>query len=209
MSSNSNSRTAKPGSPGLAQRQDAERVTRLTRTPSLMLPALPRRTALLGLTLLPLLGLSWLREARGAISPGLRRWGSGSFRRFGFLVYEATLWAGDDPHRPPLALRLDYKRPISGKLIAEASIKEMRRFIADETALLAWGETMKNMFPDVQAGDHLLGVYQTSGARFYHNDQSIGGIESPHFAAAFFAIWLDERTSAPDLRAALLMRQDG
>ena len=85
----------------------------------------------------------------------------------------------------------------------------MRRFIADEAALLAWGETMKTMFPDVQADDHLLGVYQASGARFYHNDQSIGGIESPHFAAAFFAIWLDERTSAPELRAALLMRQDG
>ena len=26
----------------------------------------------------------------------LRRWGSGQFRRFGFLVYEATLWAGDE-----------------------------------------------------------------------------------------------------------------
>ena len=79
----------------------------------------------------------------------------------------------------------------------------------DEAALLARGETMKTMFPDVQADEHLLGVYQASGARFYHNDQSIGGIESPHFAAAFFAIWLDERTSAPELRAALLMRQDG
>ena len=37
------------------------------------------------------------------------------------LVYEATLWAGDDPQRPPLALRLDYKRNLSGVAIAEAS----------------------------------------------------------------------------------------
>lgn len=209
MSSNSNSRTVKSDSPRLALLPDAVGNARPMQMQSARQPAPSRRKLLLGLTLLPLLGIAWLKEARATLSPGLRRWGSGSFRRFGFLVYEATLWAGDDPQRPPLALRLDYKRAVSGKLIAEASVKEMRRFITDETALLAWGETMKALFPDVQAGDHILGVYQPSGASFYHNGQSIGGIESADFAAAFFAIWLDERTSAPELRAALLQRQGG
>jgi hypothetical protein len=139
---------------------------------------------------------------------GLQRWGSGEFRRFGFLVYQATLWAGDDPQRPPLVLRLDYKRSIAGSAIAEASVKEMRAFTSDEAALKRWGEQMARVFPDVKQGDHILGVYRPEGATFQHNGRVTGDIDDPEFARRFFAIWLDPRTSAPDLRAALLKRPD-
>ena len=115
-------------------------------------------------------------------------------------------WAGDDPQRPPLALRLDYKRNIPGKTIAEASVKEMRRFVSDEALLRQWGEQMQRIFPDVKPGDHILGVYRPDGARFYQDDRLIGAIGVPGFAEAFFGIWLDARTSAPDLRMALLRR---
>lgn len=134
----------------------------------------------------------------------LKRWGSGEFRRFGFLVYEATLWAGDDPQRPPLALRLDYKRRLAGAAIAEASIKEMRLLGADEAALKPWGEQMRRLFPDVKAGDHIVGQYRAQGASFFYNDRLLGDIADADFARRFFAIWLDPKTSAPDLRAALL-----
>ena len=155
--------------------------------------------------------MPWLLLARPAVAgfaelPNLKRWGSGEFRRFGFIVYEATLWAGDDPQRPPLALRLDYKRAIEGKAIAEASINEMRRFVPDEALLEEWGERMRRIFPDVKPGDHILGVYRPDGARFYQDEQLIGAISTAGFAEAFFGIWLDARTSAPELRAALLKR---
>jgi len=65
---------------------------------------------------------------------------------------------------------------------------------------------MRAVFPDVQPGDHLLGVYRPEGAYFHQGERLLGAIEAPGFAAAFFAIWLDERTSAPQLRAALLTR---
>ncbi len=172
-------------------------------------PPQERRRALISaLALAPLLAIPRPAQSSTESLRGLQRWGKGSFRRFGFLVYDATLWAGDDPRRPPLALRLDYQRNIAGKAIAEASVKEMRRFVSDDSTLQTWGTEMQAIFPDVKTGDHILGVYHASGARFYHNDQSIGTIENPDFAAAFFAIWLDERTSAPELRTALLMRQD-
>ncbi|WP_153111812.1 hypothetical protein [Propionivibrio limicola] len=45
-------------------------------------------------------------------------------------------------------------------------------------------------------------------ALFYQGDRLIGVIDSPGFAAAFFAIWLDARTSAPELRSALLGRKE-
>jgi hypothetical protein len=44
---------------------------------------------------------------------------------------------------PPLALKLTYKRNISGRDIAEASVKEIRNLgIADESRLRSWGEQM-------------------------------------------------------------------
>lgn len=138
---------------------------------------------------------------------GLTRWGSGSFRRWGFLVYDATLWAAADPLRPPLALQLTYRRNIGGAAIAEASVKEMRQLgVADESTLQAWGEQMRRLFPDVTPGDRITGHYLAEAARFDFNDKPLGRIDDPAFASAFFAIWLAAKTSAPELRAALLKR---
>ncbi len=137
---------------------------------------------------------------------GLKRWGNGQFRRFGFLVYEATLWAGDDPQRPPLALRLDYKRTLAGAAIADASVKEMRALGADEVALKRWGEQMTRIFPNVKDGDFIIGEYVPGSARFYFNGRLLGEVADADFARLFFGIWLDAKTSAPELRAALLRR---
>nr|MBL8411065.1 chalcone isomerase family protein [Dechloromonas sp.] len=175
--------------------------------PGAVEPASPlRRELLLGAA-----GFAVLSSAAfGSTDPttGLKRWGTGNFRRFGFLVYEATLWAGgEDPVRPPLALRLTYKRNIAGKDIAEASVKEMRGLgVADEAQLQRWGERMAQIFPDVRPEDRILGVHTAEGASFLYNDRLIGRVDDPAFARAFFAIWLDPKTSAPELRAALLRR---
>ncbi len=164
-----------------------------------------RRRLLLALIAAPLSAFA-VAETAGQRGE-LRRWGSGEFRRFGFLVYEATLWAADDPVRPPLALKLTYRRNIDGELIAEASIKEIRKLgMADEATLNRWGELMTGLFPDVKPGDTIVGHYLPEGARFTFNEQPLGSIDDPAFARAFFAIWLDPNTSEPDLRAALLTR---
>jgi hypothetical protein len=42
------------------------------------------------------------------------------------------------------------------------------------------------------------------GARFFHNDRAIGTVDDPDFSDAFFAIWLDARTTAPSLRESLV-----
>lgn len=162
-----------------------------------------RRSLLLALLGLPFAGMAGASAAVPPF-PGLRRWGSGAFRRFGFHVYDATLWAGDDPLGPPLALRLDYKRSIAGKAIAEASVNEMRKLVAATPRLEAWGAQMARIFPDVRDGDHLIGFWQPEGARFLQGGRVLGDVDDPAFARAFFGIWLDENTSAPGLRAALL-----
>lgn len=159
--------------------------------------------------LLCLAGAPFAAWAANDPTAGLQRWGSGEFRRFGFLVYEARLWAGEDPLRPPLALQLTYKRNIAGTAIAEASVKEIRQLgLADEATLVRWGRLMTGLFPDVRPGDAIVGEYSPEAASFYFNGRLLGRIEEARFARAFFAIWLDARTSAPELREALLKRGD-
>jgi hypothetical protein len=168
-----------------------------------------RRDAGLALVALPL--AAWAKETQG-VSPGvlpanLQRWGSGEFRRFGFLVYEATLWAGEaDPLKPPLALGLTYKRNIDGKAIAEASVDQMRRFGVSDAQLAQWGLQMQALFPNVKPGDQIVGLHLPDRARFFFNEKPLGDIADAQFAQTFFSIWLDPRTSEPSLRTALLKR---
>ena len=163
---------------------------------------LQRRHLLVALAALPM-------AAQAASEPlsGLKRYGSGEYRRFGFLVYEATLWAADNPLQPPLALQLTYKRPIKGEAISEASVNEIRALgLASESQLKRWGELMRKIFPDVQPQDSILGLYQADGASFYWGQRLLATVPEPEFARAFFSIWLDSKTSAPQLRAALLQK---
>ncbi len=140
-------------------------------------------------------------------TPELRHWGQGEFRRFGFVIYEATLWATDDPSRPPLILRLDYKRNIAAATLVEASINEMRRFVDDEARLADWSRRLARIFPDVKAGDHIIGHFREEGAIFMQSERELGRIDDPRFAQAFFGIWLNPATSVPELRTALLRRK--
>jgi hypothetical protein len=138
--------------------------------------------------------------------------GQGTFRWFGLKIYDAALWvekSGYQPNAPAsakLVLDLDYARDLYGERIAQSSIDEIRHLgfgTAGQQAV--WLGKMKSLFPDVHAGTHIGGVYlPAQGARFYLNGKLLGEIDDPEFARAFFAIWLDERTSAAKLREQLL-----
>jgi len=134
--------------------------------------------------------------------------GQGTFRWLGLHVYDAALWAPDgklDVSRP-FALVVRYARAIDGASIAERSIEEIERLgLGDRTQHDAWGARLRSLMPDVADGDQVTGVHRPGkGARFYLNGRLLGEIDDPVFARAFFAIWLDARTSAPALRAALI-----
>jgi len=144
--------------------------------------------------------------------PDARLAGQGSFRWLGMKIYDARLWVGargyqpDAPQAAPFALDLRYARSLAGKRIAGASNDELESLGAGTAQQRAgWLAAMERLFPDVQQGTHLTGIYlPTRCARFYFNGTLLGDIPDPAFARAFFSIWLDPRTSAPDLRAALL-----
>lgn len=144
--------------------------------------------------------------------PDARLAGEGDLRWFGLKVYTAQLWIGrpglriDRLASAPFALELRYATALKGSAIADRSLQEMERMgYGDAQQRGRWLDAMKRLFPDVAKGDRLTGIHEPGrGARFFHNDRPIGGVDDPEFAGAFFAIWLDERTVAPALRESLL-----
>lgn len=148
--------------------------------------------------------------AAAALS-GKQAVGSSLFRFWGFEVYQATLHAASnfDASRfeqQRLGLALQYRRAFKGADIARRSIDEMQAIAAltpEQTN--EWTAAMVRAFPDVKAGDELLGLHVPGiGARFYLNGRLRSTVDDPAFSERFFGIWLSPKTSAPQLRSALI-----
>ncbi|TAG27871.1 MAG: hypothetical protein EAZ37_03945 [Burkholderiales bacterium] len=130
---------------------------------------------------------------------------------YGFNIYDAKLWVEDgfsaaNYNTEPFALELRYLRNFSGTMIAERSLKEMRRIgnVSDEKAA-QWLEMMKKTFPDVKKGDQLIGMHKPDGtASFTLNGKPIGEMRDEEFTRLFFGIWLSPKTSEPKMRNELI-----
>ncbi len=143
--------------------------------------------------------------------PQAQALGQTRLRVWGFQIYDARLWVAPgfraqrfDQHGT--ALELTYLRAFASADIAARSITEMRRS-ADISAAQAaqWQQEMQRVFPDIKAGDRLLGVHKPGvGASFWFNGKPAGDIADATFARLFFGIWLSSRTSEPAMRTALL-----
>lgn len=147
------------------------------------------------------------------VLPEARVQGSCRLRVIGLHVYDARLWVGEQPVGDewmdrPFALELEYARSLKGSLIAERSLQEMQRQDAiTPEAAQRWLNAMRQLFPDVGAGDRITGVHLPGrGARFYVNGGLRGESRESDFVRLFFGIWLSPRTSEPALRDALLGR---
>jgi hypothetical protein len=139
--------------------------------------------------------------------------GNSSLKFLGMRIYDAKLWVapGFRPEKyadSTLVLELTYQRTLYGKLIAERSLKEMQRGgKIDATKEKRWIAAMEKAFPDVKAGDRIIGVHvPAQGARFWHNGTLRAEINDTEFSQLFFGIWLASHTSEPRLRTELLAR---
>ena len=138
--------------------------------------------------------------------------GKGSYTWFGLSLYEARLWADKKSFSASnwsgssLALELVYARRLYGERIAVASIDEIKKLgIGTPVQHDTWLSAMKKIFPDVDEGTQLIGLYAPGQpTRFFRDGISLGEVSDPEFGVAFFGIWLHPKTSAPKLRAALV-----
>lgn len=146
-----------------------------------------------------------------ALSPALpdaQLMGEARMRVLLWDVYDAKLYTSAESFSfdQPFALELNYLMTLAGDEIAERSVEEMReQGYTDEVKLAAWYAQMRDIFPDVEDGSTLTGVYKPGApTEFYQHATHIGTIRDPEFGRWFFGIWLSENTSAPDFRSKLL-----
>ena len=143
--------------------------------------------------------------------PQARLLGQTRLSVWGFKIYDARLWGlpgfnAQGYASQPVALELAYLRDFAASDIAERSLKEMGRSASVSAAQARqWTADMLRVFPNVKAGDRIMGVHRPgAGASFWVNGQRGGEIADAEFARLFFGIWLSPQTSEPAMRAALL-----
>lgn len=139
--------------------------------------------------------------------PELQPVGSGALTWWGVTLYDATLLAPGGQYRAESlhALEIVYRYDFSRQQLAKATLKEIERLQGkrDDGDVLI--ERFSRVFADVASGERLIGVYlPREGADFYGPQGYLGRLDDPQLAADFFHIWLDPRTSRPDLRRQLL-----
>ncbi|MDI9330642.1 MAG: chalcone isomerase family protein [Alphaproteobacteria bacterium] len=170
-----------------------------------------------GLLLLALAALSvaaqWPSGAEWLVTMD-REQGRHRFRFWGLDVYEAVLRVapGFEPsqwERHPLALSLTYARTFKGTDIARRSLDEIERQTPlDPVLRQRWQSQLTAIFPDVVAGDTLLGAYRPDlGVVFWRRSggwQAVGQVPDVELARRFMGIWLSPQTSQTGMRSALL-----
>jgi hypothetical protein len=152
-----------------------------------------------------------LPPAVTSLLPNLEAKGGGEMTFMTLSVYAAYFYCIDRANcqwspEQPFAMQLVYHRSLVGARIAERSVEEIAKLgYGTPEQRTRWGALMKQFFVDVVGGDHITGVnLPRMGVRYYYNGKLLGEILDREFARAFFAIWLDPRTSEQELRKRLL-----
>lgn len=147
--------------------------------------------------------------------------GTGLFKWSVFRVYQALLYvqqpltpqniATDFNALAPFALDLHYLRNLTAAQIAQTSASEMIRLCdVDPVRAAQWAAQLSGVLPDVGLGDRVVGLFEPNrSVTFFSNEIYLGGVIEADFVSAFAAVWLDPKTKAPGLRAALLNLRSG
>lgn len=131
--------------------------------------------------------------------------GQGRMTYWGFDLYDAKLLQLNHPQGASVALKIDYLKSFKSENLREQTIKEMKQLGVSSVQRDKWSVELKDIFPDVKPGHSITAIYQPKvGTIFLHNEKYVGKVSGDEFSKAFFAIWLDPRTSAPQLRSQLL-----
>ncbi len=133
--------------------------------------------------------------------------GDGTYRKFGFSVYNATLWAPDGAWSAdkPYALQLHYTRSLSKETLVDTVMDDIRdQDVADDATLANWEKMLNATLPAIADGDTIIGVaIPGKKSLLFYNGKKLASIDDPVFSKAFFNIWLGDNADE-DLRGKLL-----
>jgi len=138
-----------------------------------------------------------LPEAVSAQSPTpLTEVGNGTYRKFGFSVYNATLWAPEGVWSADksYALQLHYTRSVSKETMIDTVMDDIRdQNVADDATLARWGKTLSATLPAIEDGDTIIGLaIPGKKSTLFYNGKKLASIDDQVFSKAFFNIWLGD-----------------
>lgn len=142
----------------------------------------------------------------GKATAPLIRVGSATYRKLGFTIYHATLWApgGVYDANKPYALQLRYARDLSQDTLVDAvatDVKDQEQ--PDPMTMAAWQQTLNEVLPAVKDEEELIGVsVPGSDAKLFFNGKYHATMKDKRLARAFMGIWLGDKAN-PDIRAKL------
>jgi hypothetical protein len=144
---------------------------------------------------------------KAQIHAPLKQVGSGTYRRFGFKVYVASLWAPDGVYdaSKPYALQLRYTRSVSKDTMVDVVTGNIRdENVTDEATLASWKKVLDNSLTDVNDGDTLIGLARPGkDSELFFNGKKVVAINDQKFSQAFFNVWIGE-TADEDMRTGLM-----
>ncbi len=140
-----------------------------------------------------------------------RLMGWSTLRWLGLRIYDGQLWSNTEPEafnyqRDPSWLELKYARDFSGTDIAKRSVDEIKNLgFSNEAQRQNWRIKLEAIFPNVKKGDTLSALFTPNkGIQFFHNGTALTRLDNPELALAFMGIWLDPKTSEPEMRRELI-----
>lgn len=123
-----------------------------------------------------------------------------------FRIYNAELSSPSGQYRPavePLLLKLRYLRNINSEQLLSKTQQQLSHRLAPNL-LQEVSSTLKNLWPDVSAGDELSFLLSPNGVgTFYFNGKHLGSLPHSQFNRAFLDIWLGEDSSYPKMASRL------
>jgi hypothetical protein len=133
--------------------------------------------------------------------------GHGVFRKFGFRIYEASLWAPQGKWEPtkPYALQLHYARSLSKDTLIDTVMDDITdQGACDKPTCDRWRDVLDVSLSDVEEGDTLIGLTSPNKKTLlFYNGKTIANVDDHAFSDAFFGIWLGKNADE-DMRNGLL-----
>lgn len=154
--------------------------------------------------------VEWVRNDAPAIP--LR--GVALMRYWGFRVYAAALYAGEQPKHDPASVLEDIPKQLTIHYLREISAADLRKSTEEIIKQQPWTDMAKlrerldkvySIYETVKEGDRYTITYEPgNGTTIALNGVAKGTIEGADFAKSFFGIWLAEECVGEGFRKKII-----
>ncbi len=144
---------------------------------------------------------------------GLVEVGSAKFTIMFWDIYDSRLYTSTGKYpvqleSEKLVFEITYLKDIDKDDLIERTAEQWQHIGVNEEVFRKYLPSLKDIWPDIKAGDSLSLLVEGEQSYFYFNQQLIGSLAHQDFGQQFIDIWLSTKTSQPQLRAQLLKGND-